>query len=133
MEQNQPKKATLLIVDDEENLRKLYEETFIAEGYNVILADNGEDAIRMAKEHLPNIVIMDIRMPGMDGLNAMREIFRTISEIMVVLNSSYTHYKNNFMSWATDAYVVKDKDLTELKKVVAELIENNKNLHPHPR
>lgn len=116
-------KKKLLIVDDEPNLRTLYEAEFTSSGYDVVLAENGPEAIAKVESERPNLVIMDIRMPGMDGIEAMGEILSRDNQLPVVICSAYSHYKENFMSWSADAYVVKSSDLSELKSKVAELLE----------
>ncbi len=117
-----PEKKKLLIVDDEPNIRELYKEVFQSEGYEVVLASTGPEAIKLVKSEEPDLAIMDIRMPGMDGVDAMHEILSQNNRLPVIINSAYTHYKENYMSWAADAYIVKSADMTELKKTVAELL-----------
>jgi len=118
--------ATLLLADDEENLLLLYKEILEEQGYEVILANNGKKAIELFKEQAPDLAVLDIRMPGMDGLDVMHDILRENRWIPVILNSAYTHYKLNFLSWSADAYVVKsvyDPTLKELRKVIFDLLE----------
>jgi len=109
---------TLLIVDDDVSLQKLYGEEFEGEGYRVMLAGSGEEALDLLEDSRPDLVIMDIRMEGMDGLAAMREILKRDPHIPVILNSAYSNFKNEFSSWSAEAYVVKSGDLTELKDEV---------------
>ena len=118
------KKYKLLIVDDEQNLRTLYNTEFTSEGYDVVLAANGPEAITLVKKEKPDLVIMDIRMPGMDGIETMGEVLGHDNEMPVIINTAYTHYKENFMSWSADAYVVKSSNLEELKNKVKELLES---------
>ena len=113
----------ILIVDDEPNLRLLYEAEFSSEGYQVVLAGDGREAIDVVKKEKPNLVILDIAMPGMDGISAMGEILGCDNGIPVILNSAYTHYKDDFQSWSADAYVVKSSNLQELKETVVDLLE----------
>lgn len=115
-------KKKLLVVDDEPNIRLLYEAEFEAEGYEILLATSGPEAIEKVEKESPDLVIMDIRMPGMDGIEAMGEILSRDNQLPVIINSAYSHYKENFMSWSADAYVVKSSDLTELKEKVKELL-----------
>jgi CheY-like chemotaxis protein len=65
---------------------------------------------------------MDIRLPGMDGLEAMSRLLNTSPRIPVVLNSAYSSYQDSFMSWAADAYIVKSADTGELRTRVRELL-----------
>ena len=69
-----------------------------------------------------DLVILDIRMPGMDGLEALPRILGIKEGLPVIMNTAYTQYQDSFMSWAADAYVVKSSDLTELKEKVKELV-----------
>ena len=116
-----PKK--ILVVDDEENQRRLYSQEFEADGYEVIEAENGRVALEKAASEKPDIVILDICMPGMDGIEALGRILSADYRIPVVLNSAYGAYRKNFMSWAADAYIVKSADLTELKATVRDILE----------
>lgn len=61
-------KKTILVVDDEQDLLDLIEYNLRKEGFDVIKAENGEDGIQMAKEHNPDLVLLDIMMPKMDGI-----------------------------------------------------------------
>ncbi|MEX0647002.1 MAG: response regulator transcription factor [Balneolaceae bacterium] len=61
-------KQTILVVDDEQDLLDLIEYNLKKEGFEVLKAENGQDGIRMAREHNPNLVLLDIMMPKMDGL-----------------------------------------------------------------
>ena len=116
----------VLIVEDEENLRLLYEEELRAEGYDILLAKNGKEAITQLEEGKPDLIILDIVMPVMDGMEALNRILRKDRKIPIILNSSYSAYREDFMSWAADAYVTKSTDLEELKKKVKELLEKGK-------
>ncbi len=116
-----PKK--ILVVDDEENQRRLYSQEFEADGYEVIEAENGRVALEKAASEKPDIVILDICMPGMDGIEALGRILSADYRIPVVLNSAYGAYRKNFMSWAADAYIVKSADLTELKATVRDILD----------
>ncbi len=113
---------TILVADDEEAIRNLLEEELKDEGYRVITASNARDALKMVETEPLDLVILDIRMPGMDGLEALPRILGMKEGLPVILNTAYTQYKESFMSWAADAYVVKSSDLTELKQKIKELI-----------
>ncbi len=110
--------ATILVVEDDKNQRLLYEQELKLEGYEVVTASDGKDALGKIKEQLPDLIIMDINMPKMDGIETKRKILGKNKEIPVIINTAYSNYKDNFMSWAADAYVVKSSDLSELKNTV---------------
>ena len=113
---------TVLVADDELSIRKLYERELGREGYNIVFANNGQEAIKVARESIPDLVIMDIRMPGMDGLEAMGRILEDNNQVPVVINTAFSSYQDSFLSWCADAYVTKSADLTELKDTVRNLL-----------
>ena len=114
--------TTILLVEDDENQRLLYEQELMHEGYEVVTASNGKEALEKVQEKLPDIVIMDINMPKMDGIEAMGRILGKNKEIPVIINTAYSNYKDSFMSWAADAYIVKTSDLSELKEKIKEVL-----------
>ena len=69
---------------------------------------------------------MDIRLPGMDGLEAMSRVLDRNPRLPIILNSAYSSYKDSFMSWSADAYVVKSADTGELRARVRELLSGRK-------
>jgi two-component system response regulator (stage 0 sporulation protein F) len=119
-------KKKILVVEDEEGLRLLYEEELKAEGYEVLTARNGREAIQQLETGKPDLIILDIVMPVMDGMEALGRIVGKDREIPIILNTSYPGYREDFMSWAADAYVTKSVDLTGLKKKIQELLEKKK-------
>jgi CheY-like chemotaxis protein len=119
-------KKKILIVEDEEGLRLLYREELGAEGYEIITAQNGKEAIQKLEEGKPDLIILDIVMPVMDGMEALGRIVGKERKIPIILNSSYPGYREDFMTWAADAYVTKSSDLDELKTKVKELLEKGK-------
>jgi len=113
---------TILVVDDDEAIRTLLQEELQDEGYRVLISINARDALKMVETEPLDLVILDIRMPGMDVLEALPRILGLKEGLPVILNTAYSQYQESFMSWAADAYVVKSSDLTELKAKVKELI-----------
>jgi len=119
-------KKKLLVVEDEEGLRLLYEEELKAEGYQVLTARNGREAIERLEKERPDLVILDIVMPVMDGMETLGRILGKDRKIPIILNTSYSGYQQDFMSWAADAYITKSSDLSELKKKIKELLERGR-------
>jgi len=115
--------ARILVVDDDEKLRLLYQERLEEEGYEVILAADGGEALRRAQEDKPDVVVLDIAMPVMDGIDALIRILEHDNKLPVILNTAYGSYKENFMTWAARAYVVKSGDLSELLERIREALE----------
>jgi DNA-binding NtrC family response regulator len=113
----------LLVVDDEKNIRRLYETELKGEGYDVSTAESAEEALEMLDRETPDLVVLDIRLEGMDGIDCLRTIMEKRRDLPVILNSAYSTYKQDFASWMADAYVVKSADLTELKDKIREVLE----------
>jgi CheY-like chemotaxis protein len=112
----------ILVVDDEENIRFLYKEELEDEGYKVTLAANAEEALKKINEQQPDLITLDIKMPGMDGIEFLRKLKDENRNIPVILCSAYGSYKQDFRVWASDAYVVKSADLRELKQTIKEIL-----------
>ncbi len=113
-------KSKLLVVDDEVNQALLYEQELEDDGYEVDTANSGIEALEKFKEKPYDLVILDIGMPEMDGLETLGRLLGIDNKIPVILCTAYPSYKDNFMSWAADAYVVKSMDITELKEKIKE-------------
>lgn len=122
------KKARLLVVDDEENIRFLFKEELEEEGYSVDVASNGLEALDKIKQAVFDLVILDIKMPGMNGIEALNEIKNMNKNLPVILCSAYGEFKQDFSSWASDGYVVKSADTKELKQTIKDLLSVAKPL-----
>ena len=114
---------TILIVDDEKNLCRLYEKELTKDGYHIVLAHSGTEGLEKVQECAPDLVVLDIRMPGMDGIETLSKILGKNNRLPVILNTAFSSYQNNYMSWAADAYVSKSSDLTELRSKIKEILE----------
>lgn len=116
--------AKLLVVDDDKNLRLLYEQELTDDGHEVTLASSGPEALEQLKTRRPDLIVLDISMPGMDGIEALGKILAKDKSMPVILNTAYSNYKDNFMTWSADAYVVKSGDLTELKAKIKDVLKS---------
>ncbi len=118
-------KKKILLVDDEEPLRILYKKELEREGYEVLVASNGKEALLRLQDGKPDLVVLDIIMPVMDGMEALGSILGKNRKIPTILHTSYPEYREDFKSWAADAYVTKSPDLAELKRKIREHLERN--------
>ena len=116
----------ILCVDDDPSLLNLYREELTEEGYKVIVARNGKDAVTRFSREKPNLIILDIRMPEMDGIIALNVILGKNRQVPVIFNTAFPQYKENFMTWGADAYVVKSSDLSELKQTIRRVLDRRK-------
>ena len=108
----------ILIVDDDDNQRLLYRELFEDEGYTVFEASDGRDALACIERDPPDVVVLDINMPGMDGLQTLTRIHDLNRRMPVILHSAYAAYKDQFVSWIADAYVTKSSNPDDLTRAV---------------
>lgn len=115
-------KTKLLVVDDEENLRELYRLELQDEGYEVDTASNARDALSMLSAAKYDVIILDIQMPGMFGIDLMHRIKAKDKLQPVILNTSYTFHQENFMTWAAEAYVVKSFCTSDLKRAIRDVL-----------
>ncbi len=116
---------TVLVVEDDNNQRELYVDELESEGYKVVTASNGRDALTVARDNEPDIIVLDINMPGMDGLDTLSHLLEVNRRTPVIINTAYASYQDSFTSWSADAYVVKSSDLNELKATIKKLLDKN--------
>lgn len=108
----------ILLVDDEPSIQIVYREEFEDEGYEVLSALNGEDGLEIFKTEKPDIVILDIHMPGMNGIDVLRQMKMLRSDIPVILSSAFQEFQSDISSWASEEYIVKSGNLDGLKEAV---------------
>lgn len=113
----------ILIVDDEEHIRTLYTLELEDEGYEVLALATGRGLAEHVRSFQPAVVILDIKMVDVSGLDVLQEVRREFYDLPVILCSAYGSYKGDLKSVAADYYVVKSSDLTELKKKIKAAIE----------
>jgi DNA-binding response OmpR family regulator len=112
----------ILIVDDEEMIRLLYRKELSQGGYKVDTASSGAEAIKKASQGNFGVVVLDIELPDISGLEVLQKLRQVAPETPVILNSAYTTYKSDFQSWLADDYVVKSSDLQALKQKIQQLV-----------
>jgi two-component system response regulator (stage 0 sporulation protein F) len=112
----------ILLVDDEESIQIVYREEFEDDGYQVISALDGEIGLAKFKEEQPDIVVLDIQMPGMNGVEVLRQMKMINPSVPVILSSAYQEFKQDLGTWASDDYVVKSGNLEDLKLAIRTLL-----------
>jgi DNA-binding NtrC family response regulator len=118
----------ILVVDDEEGARELFNTILTDEGYEVALAINGEDGISQFKNALFDLVVTDIKMPGMDGLQLLQEIRKTGSKADVIMVTAYGEVESYLkaMSLGAAEYINKPIRIKELKRIVHKVLTERK-------
>jgi DNA-binding response OmpR family regulator len=109
---------TILIIDDNLNLLRLYKQELRKEGYDVISACSGEESLRIVEEKTPDLVILEMRLPGIDGTELIGQLLSRCPKAPIIINTASRAYQDHFMSWCAEAYIIKSSDLSELKSAV---------------
>ena len=105
----------ILLVDDDPNIRQLVNLYLVKEGFEVVMATRGDEAVRMFQEKSPNLMLLDVMLPGMDGWQVCREV-RKLSNIPIIMLTAKdeTFDKVLGLELGADDYVVKPFDMKEL-------------------
>ncbi len=115
----------ILVVEDNEKSMKLFRDVLQATGYITLEAGTGEDAVELALLHLPALVLMDVQLPGIDGVEALARLrgdARTASIPAVALTAQAMHGdRERFLEAGFAGYLSKPVDLAELLRTVEEL------------
>jgi|UniRef100_A0A7V3NTY8 DNA-binding response OmpR family regulator len=118
----------ILLVDDEPDIRAVYGEMLRREGYDVVTAENAEEALYKISTEQVDLVILDIKMKGKSGLEVLESLEKEKKkkDIPVILFTAYSSYQDEYTAWFADAYVVKSGDPTELKNEIKRLLQRKK-------
>ncbi|HTR44600.1 MAG TPA: response regulator [Thermodesulfovibrionales bacterium] len=111
----------ILIVDDDQHIRRLYKEELEEDGYEVVVASSGTEAMEVFEREDPDLVTLDILMPDVDGIKILRQMKEKKPRIPIIMSTAYD-YRDDFAVWASEAYVVKSAELTELKETIRKLL-----------
>jgi len=117
----------VLIVEDNEKNRKLERDLLQFKGYATLEADNAEDGIRMANERLPDLILMDVQLPGMDGIDALGRLRSNPATrdipVIAVTASAMKQDRERIMQAGFDDYQRKPLDIRDFVELVRHRIE----------
>lgn len=110
----------LLVVDDQSAIRQLLSEALESEGHAVVLASNGYEAINIARKQKPELIILDLKMPGLGGLETLREIHKFSPDIPVILITAYGELSDlgEAEKMGVRRLIIKPFDLNEVRSMV---------------
>jgi len=119
---------TILIVEDDDTVREALSAGLESEGYEVILSDNGLDGLKQAKEEGPDLILLDLMLPEMDGLSVCRALRRNSDVPIIMLTARGTEMdKIVGLETGADDYVVKPFSLGELLARIRSLLRRTRN------
>ena len=113
--------ATVLLVDDDRNLRLLYEQELAAEGDRVIPAEPGQHAIAKIDAHIPDVVVIEVGGRVAGGLDLIEYLQKYRINVPIIANTTQTDHPD-LVAGLVDAYIVKSSDLSLLKTKIRELL-----------
>lgn len=116
--------SKILIVDDQLGVRRLLFETFREDHHEVEMAANGEDAVLLLQAFKPELILMDMKMPGINGIETLRQVRALDQQVGVIMMTAYGDAQN--MEQAKELgilhYLGKPFDLFELRERVREIL-----------
>jgi len=116
----------ILIVDDQMGVRRLLHEVFKNEGYKTYMAENGREAVEYANEKRPDMVLLDMKLPGMNGLEIFEKLKEIIPDAIFIMMTAYGEMESiqKAMNMGAVCYFLKPFDIIELKEKIAKLFES---------
>ncbi len=125
---------TVLFVDDEEVVLRSIERGFLEEPYNKLFAISGEEALEIMEQEAIHIIVTDMRMPGMDGLELLKAVKKKYPHIIRLVLSGYAQSSSLMLAIHNEGvfeFVPKPWRLTEFKQVIRKAIDHYKNKGEH--
>ena len=115
---------TILIVDDQKGVRRLLEELFKMEGWNVYTASDGIEAVSQVKASSPDIVLMDMKMPNMNGLESSSQILALCPDMKIIMMTAYGEMDvvKKALEVGVRRCITKPFDILSLRDLVNELV-----------
>ena len=115
---------TILIVDDQKGVRRLLEELFKMEGWNVYTASDGIEAVSQVKASSPDIVLMDMKMPNMNGLESSSQILALCPDMRIIMMTAYGEMDvvKKALEVGVRRCITKPFDILSLRDLVNELV-----------
>ncbi len=116
----------ILVIEDEANIQKLTKTNLTASGYRVLVAGNGEEGLKLAQQEHPNLVLLDLRLPGMSGWDVLMllKTNRRLQKIPVIIMTATVpqNQEYKFSSMRTAGYLVKPFEVDELLRKVKQVL-----------
>ena len=117
----------ILVVDDDRGIRMLYEAELADEGYEVMTHGHADMLMQTIEKEKPDLVVMDLKLGGSDGLQLIKQIRSAFEELPVILSTAYPAFAFEPKYRTTDCFVEKSSDLTELKVKIKRILDNGGN------
>lgn len=117
-------KRRILLIEDDAALRMLYEDELGEEGYEVLSARDGKEGVRRYEQERPDLIVLDIVMPVMDGIEVLKRIRKIDgNQIPIILHTSHPKYLECPDIHEANALILKSADLEELKEAIVQFLK----------
>jgi CheY-like chemotaxis protein len=117
----------ILVVEDNEKNRKLVRDLLIVKGYRLLEVETGEDGVRVAREQQPALILMDIQLPGIDGIEALRQLradpATAAIPVVAVTASAMTRDRQKILAAGFDGYQAKPISVRPFLELVREVLD----------
>ena len=110
----------VLVIDDDEKICWAFEQFLTDEGHRPIIANNAEEGLRKIQSEMPDIILLDVRLPGMNGLEALKQIKALQSEVIVIVMTAYDNVETTIQAMQLHAFdfIPKPIDLDQVKAII---------------
>ena len=118
-------KNKILVVDDEAHICDLFHKVLSKEGHEVSIASNGKKALEITKKERPNLVLLDLKLPDIDGIEVLRQLKKIRKDIMVIMITAYGTVKTarEAMKLGAYDYISKPFTLTKVENLIKKALE----------
>jgi CheY-like chemotaxis protein len=124
----------ILVVEDNDKNRKLVRDLLVVKGYRLLEVETGEDAVRVAHEHQPALILMDIQLPGIDGIETLRRLradpATAAIPIVAVTASAMTRDRQKILAAGFDGYQAKPISVRPFLEAVREVLDRPRRRAP---
>ena len=124
----------ILVVDDNDHLGEILKESFVEIGYDVTVVVKGRDALKMVESVKPNVVILDMKLGDVDGLDVLEDIHKNHADIKVIIYTAFEEYKEMHSRLAKEKYctfilkpVYVETIISEVEKLLGISTDDDKN------
>jgi DNA-binding NtrC family response regulator len=128
VEKGDEMKPTILVVDDEKEICDLFDEALTQEGYEVVTATDGVEALSLGRQSRLDVALLDIKMPGMDGIEVLQKLREVKKDVEVIVLTGYGTLKTakEAMRLGAYDYLTKPFDLRLVKEIIREALEGKR-------
>lgn len=119
-------KARILVVEDDDKQRQLYCEELNLAGYDTLEAKSAREAEELLSREQIDLIILDINMPGVSGLELLPRIHELHPGMPIIIHTAYGSYRDDFISWLADMFIIKSSDAGNLIEAVEDLLSKQR-------